>query len=283
MLGPNGAGKSTLLAVLAGGLRPAQGQVALDGQFLARWAPDALARRRAVLTQLPSLQFPFSALEVVLLGRSPYAGRTTRDEDDTSAEDALRATDALHLASRLYPDLSGGERQRVHLARVLAQIDYRVDPRPGRGVKSGAQPGRYLLLDEPLGALDLAHQHALLQLARDLAARGNGILAVLHDPNLALLYAERCAVIHEGRVWGEGTPREVLDRACFREVFGVEVSLISHPAGGRPQALVHPGSPARPPGEGAGARGSAHTLAVPCPPGRGFPQRERRRSPCSSP
>ena len=231
VLGPNGAGKSTLLAVLAGTLRPHRGEAALEGRALAAWAPRALALRRAVLPQHSELAFGFHALEVVLLGRSPHAGAATRAEDLAVAEACLAEAEVTRLAGRVYTTLSGGERQRVQLARVLAQIDF-----PAAGGQQ--RDGRYLLLDEPTASLDLAHQHATLRTARRAAERGIGVLAILHDLNLAAMYADRLVVLSGGQLAAEGPAEAVLTEALVREVFDLAVHITRHPTRGCPQVVA---------------------------------------------
>jgi len=228
VLGPNGAGKSTLLAVLAGTLRPQRGAAVLEGRALAAWSPRALALRRAVLPQHSKLAFGFSVLEVVLLGRSPHAGRSSRDEDVAVAEACLAEAEVTHLAGRVYTTLSGGERQRVQLARVLAQIGF-----PG-----SSDEGRYLLLDEPTASLDPAHQHATLRTARRAAERGVGVVAILHDLNLAALYADRLVVLSRGCLAAEGAPEAVLTEALVRDVFDLPVHITRHPIRGCPQVVA---------------------------------------------
>lgn len=231
VIGPNGAGKSTLLHVLSGALKPWRGAVSLDGRALPDWNSKALARRRAVLGQSPSLTFPFRVLDVVLLGRSPHAGRSRRESDLAIAEAALRETDTLHLAARAYTTLSGGERQRVQLARVLAQVW------PEMPEESGGEGPRYLLLDEPTNNLDIAHQLDLMATARRFAARGHGVLAVLHDPNLAALNADRICALRDGRLLAEGPPDAIVTPTLFKDAFGVDASIAVHPDSGRPVML----------------------------------------------
>jgi len=221
VIGPNGAGKSTLLDVLCGVRRPDAGSVSLDGRRLAGIPPLALARRRAVLPQASPLGFPLTVLEVVLLGRMPWAGHSDRATDLACVEAALAATDTTHLAERRYPTLSGGERQRVQLARVLAQVGY--------GAGDGSLAGRHLLLDEPTAALDLAHQQACLRVARRIAGAGGGVLAVVHDPNLALLHADRVLLLCAGQVVADGPPERVITPSSLRRVFGVEAAVARHP------------------------------------------------------
>ncbi len=224
--GPNGAGKSSLLRALSGELAPSAGQVLMNGRPLADWPPKQAARLRGVLPQSSGLAFRFSVRDVVLMGRSPQRKTHSAAQNLAIAEQALALTDTGHLAERIYTTLSGGERQRVQLARVLAQIWEPQDPLQ-----------RYLLLDEPTSALDLAHQHAVLAIARRFADRQQaGVLAVLHDLNLAALYADRIALLHQGRLAAIGTPAQTLNSASIRQVFDYPVSIACHPQ--HPQALL---------------------------------------------
>jgi len=214
LVGPNGAGKSTLLAALAGELTPAEGSVELDGRPLGHWTPLDMARRRAVLPQSHTVGFPFTAREVVAMGRSPWA-RTPRDRDDERIiEQALAGADVTHLAERSFPTLSGGERARVALARVLAQ----------------ATPT--LLLDEPTAALDLGHQEEVLELAASRAAAGAAVVVVLHDLGIAAAYADRVAVLDAGHIAADGPPRRVLTAELLSRVYQHPVDVFDHPVTG---------------------------------------------------
>ncbi|BCX81298.1 iron complex transport system ATP-binding protein [Methylomarinovum caldicuralii] len=223
--GPNGAGKSTLLKVLSGEWSPSAGRVWLADTLLQRWTPRALARRRAVLPQRSDLQFSFTALEVVLMGRIPHT--TPGDYNLAVARTAMALTDIQALAMRQYPTLSGGERQRVQLARVLAQIWNDNGP-------------RWLFLDEPTAPLDLAHQHRILASLRHFARRHRvGILIVLHDLNLAAAYSDRIMILAAGRKVAEGAPAEVLQEPLLSEVFAWPVKVLPHPlAENRPLVVV---------------------------------------------
>ncbi|WP_198670370.1 heme ABC transporter ATP-binding protein [Dyella sp. C9] len=219
LLGPNGAGKSSLLGVLAGLCRPSMGDALLDGQPLARWKPAELARRRAMLSQQVRLGFAFRAEEVVMLGRSPHGATTPGAVDRQVVETTMQLTRTRHLAGRDYLELSGGEQQRVQLARVLAQVwDCR------------AEPG-WLLLDEPEAGLDIAHQHELLALARRLAGQGFGVIAVLHDLNLAARYADEVALLAQGQLLRHGSAHEVLDPAMLSRIYGLPLARIATPDG----------------------------------------------------
>lgn len=230
VIGPNGAGKSTLARLLSGEIEPSQGQVHMNARPLKDWSLRERAKVRAVLPQHSSLQFAFKVLDIVMMGRSPHSESYTR-HDQSIARAALDKADVAHLAERLYPSLSGGERQRVHLARVLAQI-----------WDQQGSTSRYLLLDEPTSALDLPHQHATLSIARSLSKeQGVGVLIVLHDLNLAALYADRIALMQSSQLKCIGTPTEVLQAGLVEEVFKIPVSIATHPFNRDcPLVIAHP-------------------------------------------
>ena len=250
IVGPNGAGKTTLLRCLDGEMTPTRGAVDFADQPIRAWRRDELARRRAVLPQQSSLDFPFSALDVVLMGRMPH--RTSPAQDRAIAEHALAMCDAAHLQPRAYTQLSGGEQQRVQIARVLAQAadesagggngdshsdgksnsERKSKPNGKRNVARDNEytAAKFLLLDEPVAALDLRHQHALLTLLRQLTQSGRcGVICTLHNLNLAAQFADRAIVLHEGKVVDDGAPRAVFNEATIRRVFGVSVSVREHP------------------------------------------------------
>ena len=227
VLGPNGSGKSTLMRVMSGELAPRQGSVLQDDRPLGDWPRRALAMRRAVLPQNTAISFPFRALHVVLLGRSPHAGSSSHADDLDIAAQAMRETEVTHLADRVYPSLSGGEQQRVQMARVLAQI--------WPAANSG--DNRYLLLDEPTSSLAIAHQHTALATARRFAARGMGVVVILHDLNLAAIYADRLCVFKAGRLLHEGPPEQVLTPDVVKSVFDLSVTPTRPPTRGWLQLL----------------------------------------------
>jgi len=223
VLGPNGAGKSTLLGALCGELKPASGEVRLDGRPLAHWSAAARAQRLAVLPQSSTLSFSFRVEEVVAMGRMPHDSGHVRDAEVIHA--ALQAADAAHLMGRSYTALSGGERQRVHLARVLAQLW------PGGN-------GQTLLLDEPTSALDPLHQHTTLQAVREFADRGAAVLVILHDLNLAARYCDRLLLLEGGRPFALDSPDAVLQPDALKTVFGLEVLVQRHPERGHPLSIA---------------------------------------------
>lgn len=215
VVGPNGAGKSTLLNVLSGDQKMTQGEVRLEGKLLTDYSRQLLAKKRAVLPQQSSLIFPFSVQDVVLMGRSPYLdGGAETETDYRIVREALAATEVEHLEDRIYTTLSGGERQRVQLARVLTQIWDCSDP-------------GYLLLDEPVSALDLAHQHSILKLVRKFAEDGAAVLVVLHDLNLALQYCDDVWVLKAGCLYAAGKVDQTLTGQLIEYVFDISVELVS--------------------------------------------------------
>jgi iron complex transport system ATP-binding protein len=209
IVGPNGAGKSTLLRLLSADLQPSRGTVKLDGRAIAGYTPSHLALRRAMLSQHVSVSFPFTVEEVVRMGR----GSQSKAGAQALVDAAIDEVDLHDFRSRELPTLSGGEQQRAHLARVLVQLSCG-EAVHGHGV---------LLLDEPTSSLDLQHQIALVEIARRRARQGTAVIAVLHDLNLAVRFADRIVVLNHGRVHMEGPPLATITGSMLRDVFGIDV------------------------------------------------------------
>jgi iron complex transport system ATP-binding protein len=224
LAGPNGAGKSTLLRTLSGELKPDAGRVRLKGRALGGYAPRELALHRAVLAQSISIAFPFTVAEVVRMGAGD--GRSPRIDERVAA--ALADADLTAFRDRVITTLSGGEQQRAHVARVLVQL----------GCGELAHGPGLLLLDEPTASLDLRHQLDLAATVRRCAERGVAVLAVLHDLNLATLFADRIIVLDRGRVAADGPPGAVVTDAVLERVFGVTAAVGRVP-GGTPFVLPH--------------------------------------------
>lgn len=228
VIGPNGAGKSTLLKALSAEMETVTGDVHLNGRSLNDWSSKDQARQRAVLPQRSNLTFLFRVHEAVSMGRSPHAG-TSLVEEEKIIQQAMELAEVWHLKDRIYPTLSGGERQRVQLARVLSQIWEEVE-----------EGERYLLLDEPTSALDLMHQHHVLGVARNLSRSKNmGVLAVLHDLNLAAMYADSIVVLKDGKFVCEGAPEMVLTQPIIKQTFGITVDVSKHPHQDCPLIVAH--------------------------------------------
>jgi iron complex transport system ATP-binding protein len=220
LVGPNGAGKSTLFGVLAGDVTAQIGAVTLDETPIAAIRPQALARARAVLLQENAVSFPFTAEQVVRMGRAPWARTESAEQDDDRVATAMEATEVAPLASRPVTSLSGGERARVALARVLAQ---------STGI---------LLLDEPTAALDLKHHEDVMRLIRAQADAGVAVAIVLHDLNAALAHADRVTLLADGRVAASGTADEVLTADRIEAVYGQPVDVFPHPLTGVPLVVA---------------------------------------------
>lgn len=213
ILGQNGAGKSTLLAVLAGARAPNVGTVTLDGSPLA--SLDRLARARAVglLPQRLEAHWNLRVDALAALGRYPWAGRWGLSAADHAAvQRSLALADAAHLAERPVGALSGGEAARAHLARLLAGEH------------------RFLLADEPLRALDPAHQLAVLGVFRRAAEAGAGVALVLHDLGMAVRVADDAVLLADGVVAASGPAADVLTPERLGALFGVRVERM--PGGG---------------------------------------------------
>ncbi|MGA0559490.1 heme ABC transporter ATP-binding protein [Larkinella sp. VNQ87] len=226
VVGANGAGKSTLLKTLSRDLVPTQGTVLLDQKPVGRFPAPELARRRAVLAQQNPLAFDFSVYELVMMGRYPHFEGHPRPDDLAVVDYALERTGISHLAGRAVPTLSGGEQQRVHLAKILAQLmSYEEMAHPQLRIRIP----KYWLLDEPTTGLDLYYQHSLLDVASELTRRGYGVLAILHDLNLVMQYADTVLLLKEGRTLAFGKPTDVLTADSIFDAFQLTVQLIHQP------------------------------------------------------
>lgn len=220
LVGPNGAGKSSILSLLAGDVHATSGTAFLGDKDVTKFRPDEASRLRSVLMQANQVSFPFSVWEIVEMGRAPWGRTPLIAEDDEAIEEALNLADVGHLSERRFNQLSGGERARVSLARVLAQRTPLV------------------LLDEPTAALDLKHQESVMRTIRDLADQGRGVVVVVHDLSVAAGYADRVAMVVEGRLEATGSPAEVIVADRVSRVYGVDVDIeqVGHP----PRPVVLP-------------------------------------------
>ena len=225
IVGPNGAGKSSLLKVLTGEMPPTAGDVYLNSRLLNQWSLLEKAQMLAVLPQHTLLNFSFTADEVVGLGRIPH--QTGRAKDVKIVAEALKLVDANYLQRRFYTQMSGGEKQRVQLARVLAQI-----------WQPSCLGEQFLVLDEPTSAFDLSHQKLTLDIVRQLAQKGVGVVMVVHDLNLAARCADNIVVIDRGVIAAQGSPEVVLTETLIDKVFGVKSIISEHPITKRPLVIT---------------------------------------------
>lgn len=234
IVGPNGAGKSTLLRVMSGWLAPLSGQVVIDGKDVRELAPAARARQVTLVPQMVEAAHDMPVEEVVALGRLTRLSlgqrlllRPLSDADQQAIDLALRAADVTELARRPFRELSGGERSRARLAVALAQ------------------EAHWLLLDEPEAHLDPGHAHTMMVCLATQARGGHGVVAAMHDLTLAAAFADRMALVDQGHLVAWGAPEEVLTEPLVRQVYGSQLSVVAHPAGGSPVVLPLVGAKGR--------------------------------------
>jgi iron complex transport system ATP-binding protein len=220
VIGPNGSGKTTLLKMLYRLLSPQKGEILFELVPIRKMDRADIAKRIGVVAQETQLLFPFSVLETVLMGRSPYLGHLMfeSEKDLEIAKKAMEWTETLSFSERPMDELSGGERKRVFIARALAQ-----------------EP-EVILLDEPTANLDIHHQMDFLDLILTLnRERGLTILMASHDMNVASEFCDRLILLQEGRIYQIGTPDEVITKENIEKVYGCEVWVDQNPFSGMPR------------------------------------------------
>ena len=228
VIGPNGSGKTTLLKILYHLHSPQRGEILLELVPMKKMSRSDIGKRIAVVAQETHLLFPFSVLEMVLMGRSPYLGHLMfeSEKDLEIAKKAMEWTKILPFSERPIDELSGGERKRVFIARALAQ-----------------EP-EVILLDEPTANLDIHHQIDFLDLILNLnRERGLTIIMASHDMNIASEFCDRLILLQGGRIYKMGTPEEVITKENIERVYGCEVWVDQNPISGMPRiSLLKKGS-----------------------------------------
>ncbi len=217
IMGANGAGKSTLLKLLAGSQPASGGTILFNEKEIKHYSKKELATRRAVLSQHYTITFPITVTDMVMMGRYPYFVTRPSPHDISICKQAMELMEVSELAERDYNTLSGGEAQKVQMSRVLSQI---------WEAKEGDE--KILFLDEPVSHLDMKYQQQLLQVAADLCKRHVTVIAILHDINLSLAFANRILFMKQGEVRYEIKGRDTLTPAIIKEIFDVHASII-HP------------------------------------------------------
>lgn len=228
ILGPNGSGKSTFLKIFSGEIKEYEGLVYYGDKKIGSIKKEELARQRAVMSQQPELNFPLSVEEVVMMGRYPHFAFNPGKKDESICREVMERMHLQPFKERDYLTLSGGEKQRVQFARVLAQIW----ERPSAGI-------RYLFLDEPLTSLDINYQQEFLQIAKEFTKVDTVMVAVIHDINLAVQYADKLLFLKDGTVSAAGTPSEILTEALIKDIFGVRAAIITNPVSGSPLVIYN--------------------------------------------
>jgi iron complex transport system ATP-binding protein len=220
VIGPNGSGKSTLLKILHRLLVPQHGDILFELVPMKKMDRVDIAKRIAVVPQETHLLFPFTVLETVLMGRSPYLGNSIFEsqKDLEVVRKAMEWTKIVPFSERPIDELSGGERKRAFIARALAQ-----------------EP-EVILLDEPTANLDIHHQIDFLDLILTLnRERGLTIVMASHDMNMASEFCDRLILLQSGRIYKTGFPEEVITRENIESVYGCEVWIDQHPVSGMPR------------------------------------------------
>ncbi|MFJ2619418.1 ABC transporter ATP-binding protein [Glutamicibacter sp. NPDC087344] len=222
VVGANGCGKSTLLRALSRLLKPAGGQVLLDGADIHTKPAKEVAKTLGLLPQSPTAPDGITARELISRGRYPHQGLFKRfsADDEAAVNRAMELTGTTELADRPVDELSGGQRQRVWIAMALAQET------------------DLLLLDEPTTFLDVAHQLEVLDVVSELNhSRGITVVIVLHDLNLAARYADYLVALKGGKIYAAGHPTEVVTEETVKAVFGMPSQVIPDPVAGTPLVL----------------------------------------------
>lgn len=214
LIGHNGSGKSTLLKLLAKQNHISSGSITFAGKSLMEWSHKAFAKQVAYLPQHLSTTTHLTVKELVMMGRYAWHGlfgRTSSKDQDIVAQ-SLALTHTTALAEQLVDTLSGGERQRVWLAMLLAQQSH------------------FLLLDEPLAALDIAHQVEVMQLIQHLKEQlGIGVIIVIHDINLAARFCDHLVALHQGKLLLQGAPQQVMTPETLQRIYGIYLQVVPHP------------------------------------------------------
>ncbi len=223
LIGHNGSGKSTLLKLLARQQPATSGTIQFEGKALKDWGDRPFARKVAYLPQQTPPASGMLVKELVALGRYPWHGALGRfgQTDRDKVAEAMALTDVEMFADRLVDTLSGGERQRVWLAMLVAQ------------------DAECLLLDEPISALDVAHQMEVLSLVHRLSAeRGIGVVVVLHDVNMAARFCDEIIALHGGKLIARGAPEAIMTEAELEAIYGIPMGVMAHPDTGKPISFV---------------------------------------------
>lgn len=209
IVGPNGSGKTTLLRAMTGDLAY-QGDISINGLSTRVTKAQELAQMRAVLPQSSMIAFPFTVLELVRIGLTTGLASAETENLEELVHLALRKVGLSGYEGHLVQELSGGQRQRAQLARVLVQVwDPVLNGRP-----------RWLFLDEPVSALDIGHQLLIMQIAREFAEAGGGVIAVMHDLNLTAMFSDQVTLLSEGECVATGRPKDVLTDLNLSNSYG---------------------------------------------------------------
>ncbi|WP_413533154.1 heme ABC transporter ATP-binding protein [Empedobacter brevis] len=224
IVGPNGAGKSSLLSYIANEIDPNTNLIRLKDIALKNWKKEDLPHHKAKFSQHQPTDIPLSVKEVVLMGRYPYFQNSPQQKDNDSVDYWMTKTDINHLKDRDYIHLSGGEKQRVHLARIFTQLENEVNQ-------------KLLLLDEPLNNLDVSHQFNLLEILNDFKQKGNLVIMVMHDLNLASQFADEVILMNKGKIVYQDSPEKVFQPEIISKIYKFPCTICKNPIDQKPLIL----------------------------------------------
>lgn len=211
IIGPNGSGKSSLLKCLTGLKNSYQGEIYYDEENIKNFGIKELAQKRAVLSQGSAINFPFTSIDIIKMGRSSC--QTSEKTNQIIIDELIKKLQIEDLVKAVFSNLSGGQQQLIHIARVLAQI--------------WDKKNAYLFLDEPLAALDLKYQHNFLKLISEICKEKNlAIIIIIHDLNLAKIYANKAILLKNGQLKYFGTNKKIITKKNISEIFEIDKNLI---------------------------------------------------------
>ncbi len=222
ILGANGAGKSTLLNCVANLLRPASGQILLNGRPMSAMSVSEVARVVGYVPQIHVPSYAYTVREFTVMGRTPYIGAfsTPSAEDYRIADEALERLGISHLRDKAYTEISGGERQQVTIARVLTQ-----------------QP-QIILLDEPTAHLDYGNQYRVVRMVKELAREGYALLMTTHNPDHAIILDGKAAILDRDGGLTVGRAAEILTSDALTGLYGLPVKTVYDEDAGRKVCVV---------------------------------------------
>jgi len=214
IVGPNGSGKSTLIKLLTQENRPTFGSIYFQNNLLENWCKNNIAKKRAVLSQLNNLSFPFKVLDIIKMGRYPFNNDFFNNSQIELSKEIIEIFDLNKFLDQNYLTLSGGEKQRVQLARVFMQLWSEKDH----------FDGKIVILDEPDSFLDIKHQQVLFKFLKRLNEKGLTIIMVLHDLNLSMMNSNKILMLKDARQVAFGDTREKMNKKNIFKCFGIETN-----------------------------------------------------------
>lgn len=224
IIGPNGSGKTTLLKNITRSLMPKDKNIHIYDKDITSFSNRQLAKIISYVPQNTSLEFEFSVMDIVMMGRTPYLRRLRKESPDDIriVENSMKITNTWNLKDKNIGNISGGERQRAIIARALAQ------------------QSKIMLLDEPVSQLDIHHQVEILKILKRLKREKKvTVIMSLHDLNLASQYCDKLILMDEGKIIKEGAPKEIIKKENIEKVYGIRVNVMENPINKKPHVILY--------------------------------------------